>query len=50
MGPETNVVDVGVGTAMFDDEIGYSLDRKGAYLPDVRGEIEDTWGDRLIEF
>jgi hypothetical protein len=50
MGPETDVVDVGVGTAMFDDEIGYSFDRKGAYLPDVGGEIEGTGGDGLIEF
>jgi hypothetical protein len=50
MGPETDVVDVGVGTAMLDDEIGYTLDGKGTYLPNVGGEIEDAGGNGLIEF
>jgi hypothetical protein len=50
MGPETDVVDVGVGAAVLYEEIGYSFDRKGAYLPDVGGEIEDAGSNGLIEF
>jgi hypothetical protein len=50
MGPETDVVDVGVGAAMLDDEIGYTFDRKGTYLSDVGGELEGAGGNGLIEF
>ena len=35
---------------MLNEEIGYSFDRKGAYLADVRGEFEDAGGNGLIEF
>jgi hypothetical protein len=50
VGPETDVIDVGVGAAVLDDEVGYAFDGKGTYLADVGGELEGAGGDGLIEF
>jgi hypothetical protein len=48
-GAEADVVDVHVGAAMLDEEVGLAFDGKGAYLMDVRGVVQGTRGDGLVE-
>jgi hypothetical protein len=46
-GAEADVVDVGVGGSVFDEEVGLAFDREGAYLVDVGGIVQG--GEGFIE-
>lgn len=49
LGPEADVVDVGVGAAVLDEEVGQPFDGERAYLVDVGGVVQGTGGDGFIE-
>jgi hypothetical protein len=49
MGPQADVVDVGVGAAVFDQEVGDAIDREWAYLADVGSVVEDAGSDDFVE-
>jgi hypothetical protein len=49
VGPQADIVDVGVGAAVFDQEIGDAVDGEGAYLADVGGVVEYTGSNDLVE-
>jgi hypothetical protein len=49
LGAEADVVDVGVGAAVLDEEVGLAFDGQGAYLVDVGGIVQGTGGDGFIE-
>ena len=48
-GAEADVVDVGVGGAVLNEEIGLAFDREWAYLVDVGGVVQDAGGDGFVE-
>src|SRR5207302_2291695 len=49
VGPQPDVVHVGIGAAMLDQKIGYALDRKRTDLADVGGVFQHTGSNRLLE-
>ena len=49
MRPQPDIVHMRIGTAMLNQKIGHALHRKRAYLPDVRGIVQHTGSNRLIE-
>jgi hypothetical protein len=49
LGAEADVVDVGVGAAVLDEEVGLAFDGERANLVDVGGVVQGTGGDGLVE-
>jgi hypothetical protein len=47
--PEADVVDVRVGAAVLDQQIGDAVDGEWTYLTDVGGIIERTGSNNLVE-
>jgi hypothetical protein len=48
-GADADVVDVGVGGAVLDEEIGLAFDGERANLVDVGGVVQDAGGDGFVE-
>jgi hypothetical protein len=48
-GADADVVDVGVGGAVLDEEVSLSFDGEWANLMNVGGVIKDTGGDGFVE-
>ena len=49
VGADADVVDVRVGGAMLDEEIGLAFDGQWADLVDVRGVVQNAGGDGFVE-
>ena len=49
MRPEADVVYVGVGAAVLDQQVGDALDGERAYLADVGGVVKHTGSDDFVE-
>lgn len=48
-GSDADVVDVGVGGTVFDDEVGLAFDGERTYLMDVGGVVQDAGSDGFVE-
>jgi hypothetical protein len=49
VGADADVVDVGVGGAVLDEEVGLAVDGEWTYLVDVGGVVQDAGGDGFVE-
>jgi hypothetical protein len=49
LGAEADVVDVGVGAAVLDEEVGLAFDGQRTYLMDVGGVVQGTGGDGFVK-